>query len=171
VVDLSRWPSIRKNSGAALAVDNRKYSSSEVWPHWLAVRNPARITRSHRISDCCFMVVRSLARCGCCLFVVVENNVRRRRLHAELAEHADDLAAMQRPVVHDVHHDLPGGEAGVADEPRFERHLAGHVVVGGRIGPGFPLGLQARPFFNDEIERRQRVVRGQGIAGVGDKYA
>jgi len=49
-------------------------------------------------------------------FVVVKDDVRRGRLHAELAEHADDLAAVQRAVIHHVHHDLPGGKSGVTDE-------------------------------------------------------
>src|SRR5262249_44032009 len=31
-----------------------------------------------------------------------------------------------------------------------------------------PLGLQARPFFNDEFEDGQRIVGWHGIAGIGD---
>ena len=59
----------------------------------------------------------TLARGSRGLFVVVKHDVRRGRLDAELAEHADDLAAVERRVIHDVHHDLPGGKAGVTDEP------------------------------------------------------
>jgi hypothetical protein len=81
------------------------------------------------------------------LFVVVKHDIRRGRLHAELAEHADDLAAVQRAMVHDMHHDLPGGKAGVTDKARFEGHLPGYVGIGGRTGPGFPLGLQASVFL------------------------
>ena len=50
------------------------------------------------------------------LLVVVKKHVRSGRLYAQLSEHADDLAAVQRAVIHDVHHDLPGGKAGVTDE-------------------------------------------------------
>ena len=50
------------------------------------------------------------------LLVVVKQHVRCGRLYAQLTEHADDLAAVQRAVIHHVHHDLPGGKAGVTDE-------------------------------------------------------
>src|SRR5450631_2636611 len=47
----------------------------------------------------------TLARGSRGLFVVVKDDVRRGWLHAELAEHADDLAAVQRAVIHHVDHD------------------------------------------------------------------
>ena len=49
-----------------------------------------------------------------------------------------------------------------------KRDFKGHPPANVGIGPGFPLGLQARPFFNDEIEGRERIVGWHGIAGVGD---
>ena len=45
----------------------------------------------------------------------VEHDIGRGRLDAELAEHADDLVAVQRAVIHDVHYDVSGGKAGVTD--------------------------------------------------------
>ena len=102
------------------------------------------------------------------MFVVVKDDVGRGRLYPELAEHADDLAPVQRAVIHHVHHDLPGGKAGVTHEAGFEGHLPGNVGVVGCLGPGFPLSLQARPFLNDEIEEGKGIVGWDGIAGIGD---
>jgi len=44
-------------------------------------------------------------------------------------------------VIHHVQHDLPSGKAGVTE---------------------------ARPFFHNEIERGERIVRWHGIVAVGD---
>ena len=79
--------------------------------------------------------------------------------YPQRTEHADDLAPVQRAVIHHVHNDLPGGKAGVTDEAGFEGHLPGNVGVGGCFGLGFPLGLQARPLLNDEVEGGKRPTR------------
>jgi hypothetical protein len=72
-------------------------------------------------------------------------------------------------VVYHMHYNLPRGKAGIADEARFEGNVAGDLGVTGGIGPCFPFGLETGPFFYDELERRERVVRGHGIAWVGTR--
>jgi hypothetical protein len=50
----------------------------------------------------------------------------------------------------------------------LKRNLSCDLGVGDGVSQGFPPGLQARPFFDDKIERGERIVGWHGIAGVGD---
>jgi len=56
----------------------------------------------------------------------VKDDVGRGRLYPELAEHADDLAPVQRAVIHHVHHDLRDR---LHMPPQLRKTLANTTVI------------------------------------------
>ena len=124
-------------TSASMTVNWRaKFEKRSGSPTWIQntingprMESAPRSTFNRGLSDCCLADTElspvasfpssapALARGSRGLFIVVEHDIGRGRLDAELAEHADDLAAVQRAVVHHVNHDLPGGKAAVAEEP------------------------------------------------------